>query len=643
MKFPKINCVVQSQLLFKNPEKLLYNHVFSDLFFLKKFKKQKNYRLFYFFLKTFLFYTSFYKNLIFKKLNYPLNFIFNRGGSEEVFKTFFKKLFFFKLLTTRHKVIPKPWWTLKRKKKKKYFYKKELIHINNLYSYSSIFPKKIFNLFLKEKFITFSVFFKKLFEKSKKFKKIIFNSSNKKNLHYNYIFNTNIPKFFFAYFRNFFFFKKNSLCASYLNIEKKLHYKTTLKNHLFFLKISPFIFFTELGLIGKRKNFLNYYTFKTFRYSYHSYWKTYSYKEVLFSLKITKIFSTPSKYSDNLFHTSLNKDFLISDVFDFTSTYIHKWIKFKYWFLVGRDKRYKKKVLRWKKLEYLSYFLRLFSGESYKAKASLWNDSDTFLCNVNLTNLFFLKKDFWTLFDKYNFNYLNNYQFFFKNESLSKNSSLTTQSEFFKSNYLPILYFSDEVKYVILAQKKLIKDPVSHKYLQQYLVNFISKYSSMKSLFILQSNINVFSADLFYSYKVYIAQIVSYFSKINKRFFRFSNLSKFIEIFSYSLYQKDLLYFTQFFKKNMEETSFKKHKKVLYSLNFLIKKFFSKIFFYTSVLGFKFEISGKISVTGNSKTRNKIIKYGQYSLTNKSLKIDYSFDVIRTTTGVMGFKTFITY
>jgi len=59
--------------------------------------------------------------------------------------------------------------------------------------------------------------------------------------------------------------------------------------------------------------------------------------------------------------------------------------------------------------------------------------------------------------------------------------------------------------------------------------------------------------------------------------------------------------------------------------------------------GFRFEISGKISVTGNSKTRKKIINYGSYSLTNKSLKINYTQYTIRTSTGVLEIKTYITY
>jgi ribosomal protein S3 len=75
----------------------------------------------------------------------------------------------------------------------------------------------------------------------------------------------------------------------------------------------------------------------------------------------------------------------------------------------------------------------------------------------------------------------------------------------------------------------------------------------------------------------------------------------------------------------------------------MLKKFLYKIMAWTKTKGIKFEVSGKISVTGNSKKRRRIVKLGCYSLTHKKLKIDYLLDTIRTSTGVLGFRTFITY
>jgi ribosomal protein S3 len=75
----------------------------------------------------------------------------------------------------------------------------------------------------------------------------------------------------------------------------------------------------------------------------------------------------------------------------------------------------------------------------------------------------------------------------------------------------------------------------------------------------------------------------------------------------------------------------------------MLKKFLYKILLWTKTKGIKFEVAGKISVTGNSKKRRKIVKLGYYSLTHKKLKIDYLLDTIRTPTGVLGFRMFMTY
>jgi hypothetical protein len=136
---------------------------------------------------------------------------------------------------------------------------------------------------------------------------------------------------------------------------------------------------------------------------------------------------------------------------------------------------------------------------------------------------------------------------------------------------------------------------------------------------------------------------MNYFTNIHVKFFKKFPVSKFIEFFTFSVFKKDLNYFVKFFKLFVEEMSLKEHKRVFYAFEFLLKKFLYKTLSLTNTYGIKFEVAGKISVTGNSKTRNKIIKLGYYSLTHKKLKIDYLFDVIRTSTGVLGFRIFITY
>ena len=56
------------------------------------------------------------------------------------------------------------------------------------------------------------------------------------------------------------------------------------------------------------------------------------------------------------------------------------------------------------------------------------------------------------------------------------------------------------------------------------------------------------------------------------------------------------------------------------------------------VHGIKIKVSGKLSVTGNSRTRTKIFKEGIISYSNMTTKADYSFNIIKTKTGCLGFS-----
>jgi hypothetical protein len=159
----------------------------------------------------------------------------------------------------------------------------------------------------------------------------------------------------------------------------------------------------------------------------------------------------------------------------------------------------------------------------------------------------------------------------------------------------------------------------------------------------MQSNLTL--ADKDFTYKLLTSTIegIFYFSKINVKFFKKFPVSRFVEFFTLSLLKKDLNFFVKFFKSFLEEIFLKEHKRIFYSFEFMLKKFLYKIMAWTKTKGIKFEVSGKISVTGNSKKRRRIVKLGCYSLTHKKLKIDYLLDTIRTSTGVLGFRTFITY
>jgi hypothetical protein len=317
-------------------------------------------------------------------------------------------------------------------------------------------------------------------------------------------------------------------------------------------------------------------------------------------------------------------------------------LKKKYRRKLGKMRRFKRKSNKFNKLDLLNVFLRKLSPLEY---------SHNELTSMGVYNHYFYNFFFLDIpnFAEEVFEHQEHLNFLFAN-SLNTDTPNTTnlsnsffKKKFFSSNYSPVVFLPTSIKTAILIQKRIITDDVDHKYLQHFITSFISHITSFKSLFILNSNQNSFKSGSPLDYTHTIYEITSYFTKIHKKFFKNFDLPYFIEFFSFSLLKKDLNFFVKFFKKCLEEMSLKKHKKVLYSFEFMLKKFLKKFFLFTRVLGLKFEITGKISVTGNSKTRNKIIKYGYYSLTNKSLKIDYLYDVIRTTTGVLGFRIYLTY
>jgi len=231
----------------------------------------------------------------------------------------------------------------------------------------------------------------------------------------------------------------------------------------------------------------------------------------------------------------------------------------------------------------------------------------------------------------------------FTEPNLINNFSNIFQKNWYMSNYNPIYNLPTIFKKNLYRYENFSRAPSNPRYLQAFINGFISFWASMKSLFILQSNFND-TKDLFTNELIALSsENMNYFTHVHVKFFKKFPVSKFVELFTFSIFKKDLNYFLKFFKLFVEEMSLKEHKKVFYAFEFLLKKFLYKTMFLTQTYGIKFEISGKISVTGNSKTRNKIIKLGYYSLTHKKLKIDYLYDIIRTTTGVLGFRIFITY
>lgn len=87
----------------------------------------------------------------------------------------------------------------------------------------------------------------------------------------------------------------------------------------------------------------------------------------------------------------------------------------------------------------------------------------------------------------------------------------------------------------------------------------------------------------------------------------------------------------------------KHHKVLIHAIKQILE---SNGKFFISVLkmnGFFFKIKGKISVTGNAKKRNSIIRFGSIDLSTKHLKVEYEEGLLSTRVGILGYKMFMSY
>jgi hypothetical protein len=120
-------------------------------------------------------------------------------------------------------------------------------------------------------------------------------------------------------------------------------------------------------------------------------------------------------------------------------------------------------------------------------------------------------------------------------------------------------------------------------------------------------------------------------------------LQEMIEILWFSFRRKDLTPIIRWIRRSMQRIKIKKHKKFLKVLKFFIKKY-RKIFIYRNKLkGLKFDIRGKVSVTGNSKKRHFMFNIGKTGFSKKAYKIEYQQGLVFTNTGVLGLTMIITF
>nr|YP_004841722.1 Ymf64 [Ichthyophthirius multifiliis]AEL89264.1 Ymf64 [Ichthyophthirius multifiliis] len=254
-----------------------------------------------------------------------------------------------------------------------------------------------------------------------------------------------------------------------------------------------------------------------------------------------------------------------------------------------------------------------------------------FLFNNNFNNLL-------------NLNYLN---YFYKISNITNNllvSNYNISNYDFNLYFLKLFIKKNIDKYLtnnnnlITINKKIILFRTS--FLDIVLKKYIEYFLNSK-VFI---NFDKYNIKFFKKKK----KLINFFKKKLKRIHRILKKTKitlkaFIFITVIFLFSKDINLYYRILTLIIQQTHFKNHKRFLYYLKIFITKTLLKFYKLTNFTGFYFFISGKISCSGNSKTRKYIISYGKHSFTNKMLKLNIKKGLIYTKTGVLGFKFFISY
>ena len=88
--------------------------------------------------------------------------------------------------------------------------------------------------------------------------------------------------------------------------------------------------------------------------------------------------------------------------------------------------------------------------------------------------------------------------------------------------------------------------------------------------------------------------------------------------------------------KKMDNMSLFKHRSFLRRVFFILKVLFAEVGCLYFISGIKMRVSGKISVTGNARTRTMHFKQGLVSSSNMTTRVDHNFTIIRTNTGCLG-------
>lgn len=249
--------------------------------------------------------------------------------------------------------------------------------------------------------------------------------------------------------------------------------------------------------------------------------------------------------------------------------------------------------------------------------------------NINLKRLVFFKTNYINLLIFYKI--LNQQKFNIQKSNLISNYD-SYNIFFYYSKFIKNAYKDSNKYYTNFYQNNLY-------FIRFFIFKYLNEFLLDKNFYLSlqKNNIDIIEKSILYNMLLKKTKRLGFLKEISFK------IKSFINLILICLYSKDVILLKNTIKGILERLHFKKHKKFLYNLKVLLKSI-AYIFFYKfKCLGLYIQVKGKIGLGGSSKKKKFLFKLGSFSFTNKSQKLVYSKDAIRTYSGVLGFEVYLTY
>lgn len=225
--------------------------------------------------------------------------------------------------------------------------------------------------------------------------------------------------------------------------------------------------------------------------------------------------------------------------------------------------------------------------------------------------------------------------------NIKENFFYTNKNILFLNNIIPVSSFYYVLKKKILKVFSYNKFPtITAMWHYSVFIKFLEFFTSRKVYFKVFGFIQNKLDNQEKAQCLLWAQKVKYFRKVlGPRLF----LNESLQILYLALKLKDPFLLSNWMVATMQKISFWKHKTFLRYLKYVLRYFFWVIFKELKIKGIKFQLKGKISVAGNARTRTVFHTVGFTSHTTFNNKILYKLNLVKTFTGVLGFKLWIVF